>query len=410
MILEHPAETKYKDGGEHRACSQFHLKEQATQASLQNQLRDTVPGQITKDPSVTPRKFPDVQEVIRPDRFGPPAPSPGPAPVQIKSELSLNDRGPQVESFQRQLNEWRANQNPPLPPLKEKGVYGDETEKAVKDFQTTTGLKSDGIAGGNTKDRLAVENNQNFKKLDPDTQKQIREKLNEYQKDPDSRKNLKQLATDPNFPSLSRATQEDTLNRLASNSKDAAHAQRIQGVVKDIASMEDGFPDFKGMSPDSKKKAVDRMYKYADNDTKRGHLKKILTDSKFTKLPIDQQEKLLQVYDKRPDATLSEELRKIINSPAWAQMDDKMKSRVFDMLNANAGKVIGKNARGPILDEAYTNNLAQLLSDPSIKFDKYSQQDKEKALNVFEKQRPFWTRSVPQVYADGKWKRRPCPA
>lgn len=370
LVLERPV-AKYQDGGASQ-ISEFGMQEQATQALLENQFRETAP--ITKDPS-TSRNVPiDGQDVIhRPSRLpGPTPPSPGPAAVQKKNYLSLNDKGPEVKVLQQQLNEWRANQNPPLPPIKESSVYANETELAVQEFQEATGLKKDGAAGGNTKDRLAVENSPNFRKVDPDVQKQIRDKLNQYQSDPDSRANLKQLATDPNFSTLSKTTQENLLTRLASNSGSLDHARKIQIVTKDLASMESSSPDFKNTTPDAKQKAIDRMYQYADNDQIRGNLNKLLSDGKFTKLPIDEQEKFLQIFEKRPDSDMSGDLRRMVSGPAWTQMDAKMKARVFDMLDRN------------VLDQVYTNNLGFLIGDASFKFDKYSKQDKDKIFNVFE--------------------------
>jgi peptidoglycan hydrolase-like protein with peptidoglycan-binding domain len=271
--------------------SEFSLQEQTTQAMLQNQLADRAPGQITKDPDARPK---DLPEIIRPTRSDnitlPPVPVPAPAPIVKSTDLSLNSSGPEVEKFQAQLNQWRANQNPPLPPLKEKGFFGKETDAAVKDFQKTVGLKSDGIAGGNTKDRLAIENNPNFQKLDSDAQNHIRTKLNEFQKDPLSRANLKKIATDPNLSSLSK----------------------------------------------------------------------------------DHQEKLLQIWEKRKDNDITSELQKMIKSPAWGQMDDKMKTGVLDRLNTNAK------------DQVYTNNLTLMIDDPRYKFDQYTPKEKEKMLNVFD--------------------------
>jgi Putative peptidoglycan binding domain len=289
--LEQPATSN--QGGATQ-ISEFNLQEQTTQALLQNQLADRAPGQITKDPDDRPKVIQDPPEVIhRPTRFpdGPPIdPGPAPAPIVKTTDLSLNSSGPEVEKFQAELNKWRANQDPPLPPLKEKGFFGKETDAAVKDFQKTVGLKSDGIAGGNTKDRLAIENDSNFQKLDPNTQNHIRTKLNEFQKEPASRTNLKKIATDPNLPGLSK----------------------------------------------------------------------------------DHQEKLVQIWEKRKDNDITSELQKMIKSPAWGQMDDKMKTGVLDRLNTNAK------------DQAYTNNLTLMIDDPRYKFDQYTQKEKEKALNVFD--------------------------
>jgi peptidoglycan hydrolase-like protein with peptidoglycan-binding domain len=390
--LEREAVSNYQDG---RASliSELNLREQITQAALQNQFGEPGPAPITKDPSASRHDLPDVVRPTNRRSLAPtpgptpnPAPGPGPAPVVNKSYLSLNDKGKEVADLQKLLNEWRANQNPPLPLIKEDQVFGADTEKAVKQFQKANGLDSDGLAGEKTKDRLEMENNSNFRKLDPDIKKQVREKFVLFQQDHYAREQLKELATDPNFANTSTVSQQELLNRLALNPADPGHLKKIQTITKDLSSMENNSPDFKNTSPDAKKKAIDRMYQYADNDKVRGHLNKILADSKFTKMPIDQQEKILKVFDIRKDSDIADEMIKIVNSRGWAQMDDAMKTRVLDNLVMRAGKVIAVTPSGiPVLDEAYTNNLAILISDPKIKFDQYSKQDKEKALNVFDK-------------------------
>jgi peptidoglycan hydrolase-like protein with peptidoglycan-binding domain len=59
--------------------------------------------------------------------------------------LGVGSRGSQVLALQNKLNNWRTAHN--LPPIAADGVFGEETEAALKSFQESSGLKADGLAG-----------------------------------------------------------------------------------------------------------------------------------------------------------------------------------------------------------------------------------------------------------------------
>jgi peptidoglycan hydrolase-like protein with peptidoglycan-binding domain len=109
-----------------------------------------------------------------------------------------------------------------LEPLKEDGIFGPKTKAAVEQFQEANGLKKDGIIGPNTRDRIALENNSNFQKLNPDTQNEIRNQMNNAQKDGVTRQNLLLIGSDENFGKLSAADQKTKL-------------QDVNGTASDIA-------------------------------------------------------------------------------------------------------------------------------------------------------------------------------
>ncbi|MCI0413688.1 peptidoglycan-binding protein [bacterium] len=137
---------------------------------------------------------------------------------------------PEVKETQKQLNEWRARNG--LEPLKEDGIFGPKTKAAVQQFQEANGLKKDGIVGGNTRDRLALENNENFQKLNPQTQDQVRTLMNGSQKDPVSRQALLTIATDENFGKLSRADQDTALQDIKGTASNTAE-KTMQGLNND---------------------------------------------------------------------------------------------------------------------------------------------------------------------------------
>lgn len=138
--------------------------------------------------------------------------------------------GPEVKEMQQQLNEFRAKNG--LEPLKEDGIFGPKTKAAVEQFQQANGLKKDGIIGGNTRDRLALENNPTFQKLNPQSQDQIRNQMNTAQKDPVTRQNLLLIGTDENFGKLSEAQQHTALTNVNGTASDIAE-KKLQGLSND---------------------------------------------------------------------------------------------------------------------------------------------------------------------------------
>lgn len=59
--------------------------------------------------------------------------------------LGIGSRGGHVQELQNKLNEWRVSHD--LSPIHSDGIYGKETEAAMKVFQESKGFNPDGIAG-----------------------------------------------------------------------------------------------------------------------------------------------------------------------------------------------------------------------------------------------------------------------
>ena len=132
-----------------------------------------------------------------------------------------------VKNMQKQVNEFRARNG--LEPLKEDGIFGPKTKAAVEQFQEANGLKKDGIIGPNTRDRLALENNENFQKLNPDSQNEIRDQMNNSQKDAVTRQNLLLIGTDENFGKLPAAEQKTKLQDVNGTASNIAE-KKMQGL------------------------------------------------------------------------------------------------------------------------------------------------------------------------------------
>src|SRR5690625_3016337 len=63
--------------------------------------------------------------------------------------VSMNDRGETVRNIQEVLNNQGYTANPD-------GIFGKETDKAVRDFQNDKNLSVDGLVGPETKDSLSI--------------------------------------------------------------------------------------------------------------------------------------------------------------------------------------------------------------------------------------------------------------
>lgn len=71
-------------------------------------------------------------------------------PIPSAQVLRLGDRGPEVTNLQQELRQRGFN------PGRVDGVYGSQTQEAVRQFQRTRGLLDDGIAGGETLTALGL--------------------------------------------------------------------------------------------------------------------------------------------------------------------------------------------------------------------------------------------------------------
>ena len=288
-----------------------------------------------------------------------------------------NNEGTDVESMQTQINEWRAQNG--KPPIKVDGKFGAETEKAVIEFQKATGLKADGIVGANTRSRLQLENDANFRALPDATKKEVRDSMNKYQKDPAARENLHELATSSAFKGMSRDGQELALKKLAKNPGDVSHAQDVGEYAKDRSYME-SHGNFKALDATYKEKVLKQFDGYAGNAEARQSLMYIATDESFVKLTPDQKDKVLKAYAENPNFETSADLRKVISNEAFAGMDDSLKNRSLD--------IAVKNAK----DTQASFDLGMLFTED--KFASLSNADKAKVLNVFENATPAGRREL----------------
>lgn len=240
-----------------------------------------------------------------------------------------------VHEFQVELNEWRAANG--LPAIQTSGVYSPETELAVKDFQSATGLKSDGSAGGNTKARLALENNPAFRQLNGTVQGEIRQTMNKYQDNPAARDNLLNLATSDNFAYFnSTDSQLWALFALKKAPGDSTNAQLVNDTVRDMAIVENK-DSFRQLPSSTQKQIHEAMYEHTKFPTGRTGLSQLVTSLQFSKLTPEQQEKVVTSLRDNPSDTAPSHYNNILNSPAYWDMEDVFRNQVINVMTQNAG-------------------------------------------------------------------------
>lgn len=282
--------------------------------------------------------------------------------------LQAGSKGYPVKSAQKEINKWRVANG--RAPIAEDGEFGDKTATAIRDFQKATGLDRDSKIGGNTRDRLALENNSKFQALSPETKKQVRDQMNGYKNDPAARKNLYELATDPDFAKLSRAGQQEALRGLAIARQSDANLKNVKQEVRDRTALEQNS-NFQKLPASTQKEVMEKMERYALEPRQREQLMKIATEPGFAKLSESNQDQVLKTLAKNPaDPEYAAHLKKLVGSESFQKLDDANKSRTLRLLGDHP------------LNTRYNNQLVDLVAHKN--FGKMSLVDQSKTLNLFE--------------------------
>lgn len=69
-----------------------------------------------------------------------------------RTTFKRGNSGPEVLKLQKTLNDWLACNGKKA--VTEDGLFGPDTERAIKEFQAGNGLKADGLVGPKTKEKL----------------------------------------------------------------------------------------------------------------------------------------------------------------------------------------------------------------------------------------------------------------
>lgn len=140
------------------------------------------------------------------------------------------------------------------------------------------------------KDRATLEQDANFQKLDPVTQKSAREQIEKYDGAPLERSQLMKLATDPNFEKLGGAANRDrALKTLGNNPDSAANLANLQKMI--------GSDSFKNRMGDGfKGQVLDLAAGHAGDGRFIQDLSKLVSDPRFGALNPVEQGKTIDVF------------------------------------------------------------------------------------------------------------------
>ncbi len=281
-----------------------------------------------------------------------------PPKLPTEDVLKRNDNQktpkPEVQELQKQVNQWRAENG--KKPIKEDGFFGEKTEKAVQEFQKANGLKKDGQAGIATQNRVLLENDANFKKLDGGIKNQVRAQMTGYDQDSAKVQNLRDFASTPGLSKLSTAHQQQMLDMQKTRPDDAKFGSQLSTLANS--------PTFQNLNDGTKTAVLNQASGYAGDATKMDNLNKLATSPGFDKISTAHQQQMLNAQKARPDdAQLAEGLGKLAGSPAFRGASDATKTSTIDTLSNNP----------PLTDEKLKSTTG-LIGSPA--FSKLSDADK----------------------------------
>jgi hypothetical protein len=285
---------------------------------------------------------------------------------QLQAKLDVLGKhsvGPEVLELQKNLNAWRIANG--KPPIAEDKVFGDETEAAVKDFQKSTGLKPDGLAGPQVKARLELEKDLDFKKLDPSVQQKICNQWINNKNAPVARENLRNVFKDPHFQNISPESQKLALDRLAEDPKQPAHASNIRFTMNHVDSMEHDAA-FQKLPSDTQTDLRKAMFRLSNSPGTEGLLE-LSKDGRFANLDRDQQAKVIDTIvskGKLPKGEVVPDFMKnVLNSQTLKHND-----------NAGLTNEVLRAADEAAPDENKMRQLTNLLNDTKFANASYDEQ------------------------------------
>jgi peptidoglycan hydrolase-like protein with peptidoglycan-binding domain len=290
-------------------------------------------------------------------------------------KLKLNDKGPEVERLQGDLNRWREMNG--LPKIAESGTFSTETQDAVKEFQRATNLKDTGETEDNTGLRLSLELDPQFQELNADVKERINAAYSSVQNDPKGRDNLLDLIDEKQFLYLiSPEAQDAAIKGLMMEPGNPQMLGAIKHYLPDAAILEND-PNYDNLSQEIKEKAMTTMFYriglYGGVGSASGDrhnvISSLVADPNFGKRSLDEQHQLLDIVSQNNDGPIgmnvtASNLERMLKGEAFTNLSAEMQTQVIDLIQNNVSIGSG-TGNWPKKDNV--ENIIDLLRTPAFK-------------------------------------------
>lgn len=255
--------------------------------------------------------------------------------------LQLGDKGKEVSDMQYDLLTWQIRNNIPSN-VGPNGVFTEDTQKSLAEFQLANGLFPSGKADANTRLRLQLESHLNFHNLDSGVKDTIRLNMSRFSNDPAAQKNLIKLVTDEKFGTLSTESQFSALAGFMMHPADNKHLKNVQEAVGEVLQLEkekalDQLPR------EIKEQVISTTFKKTENKVDgiemddpayfRKQIAAMARKPEFAALTSAQQSMILKAINDNPDPERAGQMNEIITSPGFAKLSPKVKDEYVHLLH-----------------------------------------------------------------------------
>jgi peptidoglycan hydrolase-like protein with peptidoglycan-binding domain len=267
--------------------------------------------------------------------------------------LKLGSQGPAVRVLQQELNKWRAEQWPRQQPIAENGKFTTETKQAVEEFQkanqidagkaTKLDLTPNGVADVRVQNRLRLENDPVFAKLDSFSKQFARDIVVNASRDGARSEPLFTLLKDPAFAKIGQQAQSEMLETLK---YDPLHP--VPGTLSDAALVKEytklaADPRVQKLDPRTQGLVVRMLSNAALSaidlpgfdvaaQVRDGinNVTTLATSPGFAKLPVDEQRDVMRALGRDlTDKRLANSLVSILGSPDFQGLKADEKTAVI---------------------------------------------------------------------------------
>lgn len=239
----------------------------------------------------------------------------------------------EIRDIQQSINQQRANNDKPQ--IAVTGSQDADTKQAIKEFQIQSGIKpANGQIDVATRERLLLENDNQFQKLPDASKKGIRDYMNSLGQDKEALRNIRNLATKPGFEGLVgvfdsagfRSLDKTTKMQVVKAFNDFGDSFLTAHHLKDLIET----PGFDRIPRESRKDAINTLLRNPDNTKFLENFRFLLDSNGFHNIPHPTQNSILRILAQHGgDEQVAVNLRmltqtNVFQNPGLADMQQRM--------------------------------------------------------------------------------------